>query len=188
MGVTSGIVRLADGFAIIKVTEKNPEKTQTLDESRRSIEAKLQARKTEEAYAAAIEKLKVKYTAENYIKERLDKTKRTAEELWEMAQIEPDPRSRIQYYRDIVNFYPTHKNAAEALFMIGFTYAEELKDFVQARRTFDELKQKYPESPMLESAKWMNENMETNHPKLDTFEGVQKRVEEDKARAAEGTR
>jgi hypothetical protein len=185
LGVASGIVRLSDGFAIIKVTEKNPQKTQTLDEARRTIEAKLQAQKTEEAYKAAVEELTKKYKPENHIRERLDKTKRTAEELWEMAQIEPDPRNRIQYYRDIVNLYPTHKNAAEALFMIGFTYAEELKDFVQARRTFDELKRDYPQSPMLESAKWMIENMETAHPKLESFEGVQKRVEEDKARKAE---
>ncbi len=187
VGVASGIVRLSDGFAIIKVTEKNPQKTQTLDEARRSIEAKLHAQKTEEAFKAAIEELKKKYEPENYIRERVDKTKRTAEELWEMAQIESEPRNRIQYYRDIVNLYPTHKNAPEALFMIGFTYAEELKDFVQARRTFDELKQKYPESPMLESAKWMSENMETAHPKIETFEGVQKRVEEDKARKTERT-
>jgi peptidyl-prolyl cis-trans isomerase C len=188
LGVASGIVRLKDGFAIIKVTEKNPQKTQTLDEARRTIEAKLQSRKTEEAYKAAIEELKKKFKSENYVRERLDKTTRTAEELWEMAQIEADPRSRIQYYRDIVNLYPTHKNAAEALFMIGFTYAEDLKDFVQARRTFDELKKKYPQSSMLESAKWMIENMETEHPKLETFEGVQQRMEEDKTRKAEGTK
>jgi len=187
-GVASGIVRLANGFAIIKVTEKNPQKTQTLDEARRTIEAKLQSQKTEEAYQTAVEKLKKKYAAENYVRERLDKTQRTAEELWEMAQIEPDARNRIQFYRDIVNLYPNHKNAAEALFMIGFTYAEELKDFVQARRTFDELKQKYPQSPMLESAQWMNENMEKDHQKLDTFEGVQKRMEEDKAAKPEGTK
>jgi hypothetical protein len=188
LGVASGIVRLSNGFAIIKVTEKNPQKTETLDEARRTIEAKLRAQKTEEGYKAAVAELKKKYKAENYIRDRLDKTTRTAEELWEMAQIEPDARNRIQYYRDIVNLYPTHKNAAEALFMIGFTYAEELKDYVQARRTFDELEQKYPQSPMLESAKWMIENMETAHPKLESFEGVQKRVEEDKARKAEGTK
>jgi hypothetical protein len=187
VGVASGIVRLNDGFAIIKVTEKNPQKTQTLDEARRTIEAKLQAQKTEEAYKSVVEELTKKYKPENYIRERLDKATRTAEELWEMAQIEPDARNRIQYYRDIVNLYPTHKNAAEALFMIGFTYAEELKDFVQARRTFDELEKKYPQSPMLESAKWMRENMETAHPKLETFEGVQQRIEEDKARKTEGT-
>ncbi|MCX5752483.1 MAG: peptidyl-prolyl cis-trans isomerase [Candidatus Krumholzibacteria bacterium] len=186
LGVASGIVRLQNGFAIMKVTEKNPQKTQTLDEARRTIEAKLQMQKTEEAFKATVEELKKKYKPENYVRERLDKTTRTAEELWEMAQIEPDARNRIQFYRDIVNLYPTHKNAAEALFMIGFTYAEELKDFVQARRTFDELKQKYPQNPMLESAKWMSENMESENQKLETFEGVQKRMEEDKANKTEG--
>jgi hypothetical protein len=30
--------------------------------------------------------------------------------------------------------------------------------------------------------------METTHPKLESFEGVQKRVEEDKTRKAEGTK
>jgi parvulin-like peptidyl-prolyl isomerase len=188
LGVASGIVRLLNGFAIIKVTEKNPSKTQTLDEARRAIETKLQAQKAEEAFKAAVERLKKKYKPENYMRDRLDKTTRTAEELWEMAQIESDPRNRIQYYRDIVNLYPTHKNAPEALFMVGFTYAEELKDFVMARRSFDELERKYPQSPMLESAKWMTENMETQHPKLETLEGMQKRVEEDKARKAEGTK
>lgn len=185
LGVASDVVRLDNGFAIIKLTEKNPQKTQTLDEVRRTIEAKLHARKTEEAYKVAVAELTKKYKPENYIKEKLDQTKRTAEELWEMAQIEPDPRNRIQYYRDIVNQYPTHKNAPEALFMIGFTYAEDLKDFVQARRTFDELEQKYPGNQMLESAKWMEENMETAHPKIESLEGVQQRIEEGKAGTAE---
>jgi tetratricopeptide (TPR) repeat protein len=182
LGVASPIVRLSNGFAIIKVTEKNPQKTETLDEARRTIEAKLQSQKTDEAYKAAVEKLTKKYKPENYVRERLEKTTRTAEELWEMAQLESDPRRRIQYYRDIVNLYPTHKNAPEALFMIGFTYAEDLKDYVQARRTFDELEQKYPDSPMLESAKWMDENMETSRfNDIESLEGVQRQIEEQKA-------
>ena len=188
VGAVSGIVRLNNGFAIIKATEKNPEKVETLEEARRTIEGKLHGRKTTEGYEATVEKLKKKYVAENYVRERLNKTTRTAEELWEVAQLEPDPRNRIQFFRDIVNLYPTHKNAPEALFMIGFIYAEELKDFVQARRTFDELKQKYPQSSMLDSAKWMIENMETPHPKFETFEGVQKHIGEGKERAAEGTK
>jgi peptidyl-prolyl cis-trans isomerase C len=184
LGKASGIIRFEKGFAIVKVTEKNPEKVQTFEEAKATIEQKLRARKTEDAYNAAVEKLKKKYESENYVRERLDKTTRTAEELWEMAQIESDPVNRIQYYRDIVNLYPDHKSAPEALFMIGFTYAEDVKDFVQARRTFDELKKKYPQSPMLDSAQWMMDNMETAHPKIESFEGVQKAVQDDKARKA----
>jgi len=122
---------------------------------------------------------------ENYVRERLDKTTRTPEELWEMVQIEPDPRNRIQYYRDLVNLYPNHKNAPEALFMIGFTYAEDLMDYEQARRTFDELDKKYPQSAMTESAKWMRENMEIAHPKMESMETMQQRMEADKTRKVE---
>jgi peptidyl-prolyl cis-trans isomerase C len=188
VGKASGIIKFEKGFAIVKVTEKNPEKVQTLDEARSKIEERLRAQKTQDAYQEAVERLKKKYGAENYVRERLDKTTRTAEELWEMAQIESDPKSRIQYYRDIVNMYPDHKSAPEALFMIGFTYAEDVKDFVQARRTFDELKRKYPHSSMLESAQWMIDNMETSHPKVESLEGVQKQVEEEKAHKAGGTK
>ncbi|HEY5133519.1 MAG TPA: tetratricopeptide repeat protein, partial [Candidatus Krumholzibacteriaceae bacterium] len=188
VGKVSGIIRFEKGFAIVRVTEKNAAKTQAFDDVKTTIQNKLRSERTEEAYKETIERLKKKYPSENYIKERLNATKRTPEELWEMAQIEADPRNRIQYYRDIANMYPTHKNAPEALFMIGFTYAEELKDFVQARRTFDELEQKYPQSTMIESAKWMRENMEKAHTKLESIEGVQKQVDEDKARKAGGTK
>jgi len=188
IGKVSGIIHFEKGFAIVRLTEKNAATTQKFDDVKKTIENKLRSQRTEDAYKETIEALKKKYPSENYVKERLNATKRTPEEYWEMAQIEADPSNRIQYYRNIVNMYPTHKNAPEALFMIGFTYAEELKDFVQARRTFDELEQKYPESSMIESAKWMRENMEKAHTKLETLEGVQKQVDEDKARKAGGTK
>lgn len=186
VGKISGIIHFEKGFAIVRLSEKNAAKVQAFDDVKAMIENKLRSQRTEEAYKETVEKLKKKYPSENYVKERLNSTKRTPEEFWEMAQIESDPQTRIQYYRDIVNMYPTHKNAPEALFMIGFTYAEELKDFVQARRTFNELEQKYPESTMIESAKWMRENMEKEHSKLESIEGVQKRISEDKSRTTGG--
>jgi peptidyl-prolyl cis-trans isomerase C len=186
VGQLSGIIHLEKGFCIAKVTDKNPVKVQSLDEARKKIVTKLRTQKQEEAYKETMEKLRKKYRTENYAKERLEKTTRTPEEFWEMAQIEPDPLKRIQYYRDLINLYPNHKNAPEALFMIGFTYAEELTDFFQARRTFNELEQKYPGSAIIEYAKWMKENMQKDHPKLESLEGVQKQIKEDKAQKAEG--
>jgi len=67
-------------------------------------------------------------------------------------------------------------------------FAEELRDAVQARRSFDELKRKYPESDMIESADWMIENMQTAHPKMESLETMQQRMQEDKARKTEGGR
>jgi len=188
VGKTSGIIRFEKGFAIVKVTERNPGVAQTLDESKRTIESKLRLQKTEELYKKTVAELKEQYQTENYVREMLDKSTRTPEELWEVARMEQDPRQRIQYYRDIVNLYPGHTNAPQALFMIGFTYAEELRDAVQARRSFDELKRKYPESDMIESADWMIENMQTAHPKMESLETMQQRMQEDKARKTEGGR
>jgi peptidyl-prolyl cis-trans isomerase C len=185
VGKLSGIIRFEKGFAIVRVAEKNPAKVKTLEEARRSIEAKLNAKKTEEIFQVTVEKLKKKYRSENYVREQLDKTTRTPEELWESAQLEQDPKKRIQYYRDLVNLYPDHKNAPEALFMIGFTYAEDLMLYLEAHRAFDELEKKYPGSAMSESAKWMSENMEKEHPKMEDVETMQKRMEADKAGKAE---
>jgi outer membrane protein assembly factor BamD (BamD/ComL family) len=72
--------------------------------------------------------------------------------------------------------------------MIGFVYAEERQEMQQARRTFEELLEKYPQSEMAESAKWMIENMETAHPKIESLESMQKQIEEDKTRKAGGTK
>lgn len=186
-GAFSGVIRLENGYAVARVSEKNPEKTKTLEEARREIESKLQAQAAQALYAKEVERLKQKYPAENYVRERLDKTKRTPAELWEMAQMETDARERIQFYRDIVNQYPSDASAPKALFMIGFAYAEDMKDFVQARRTFDELIRKYPDNEIVESARWMMENMDKPGMKLESMENVQQKMQESGAapRAAE---
>jgi outer membrane protein assembly factor BamD (BamD/ComL family) len=124
--------------------------------------------------------LKKKYEPENLVRERLAKETRTPEELWEIAQMEDDPYGRINYYRKLVEFYPENQYAPQALFMIGFVYAEELKDFVQARRTFNELIGEYPDNEVVESAKWMIDNMANPHPKFESLENMQERMQEDK--------
>lgn len=186
IGDLSDVFRFERGFAIARVSEKNPEKVQSLDEVRRTIASKLNSARSEDLYRQEIERLKKKYPPENYVRERLDKTKRTAAELWEMAQMESDARNRIQYYRDIVTQYPSEKNAPEALFMIGFTYAEDIKDFVQARRTFDELMQKYPNSDIVESAKWMIENMDKPGVDIGSPADVKRQAGEGPAPAGKG--
>jgi N-acetylmuramoyl-L-alanine amidase len=107
-------------------------------------------------------------------------TTRSPEELWEIAQEEDANYTRIQYYRNIVNKYPDHKYAPQALFMIGFVYAEEVMDLVQARRTFDELIKKYPDTEVAESAKWMIENLNKPHPKFESVDDMKNVMEEDK--------
>ncbi len=92
--------------------------------------------------------------------------------------MEDDPYERIQYYRDIVNNYPDHNHAPQALFMIGFVYAEELRDTQRAKKTFGELLREYPDSEVAGSAQWMLDNIDKPHPSFESFESMKEAMEE----------
>lgn len=181
VGQVSPVIHFEKGYAVVKMNEKTPPTQKELSAVAEMIRSKLTQTRVQEVYTKEVERLKSKYETKNYIRETLTETTRTPEELWEMAQLEDDAEKRIQYYRDIVTLYPTHKNAPQALFMIGFVYAEDLRDYRNAERTFDELQKKYPESDMSASAKWMNENMRSPRPRFESVEKMQKAMEDEKA-------
>lgn len=89
---------------------------------------------------------------------------RSAEEIWTRARVAGDPLARIRLYQDLINRYPDHDFAPEALFMIGFIYSEELKKEQLATTTFEELIRRYPDHSIAESAQWMIENMNEPFP------------------------
>ncbi len=178
-GDISDVIKLEKGYCIVKVEEKTPARVNPLSEVRKVIVSKLQGQKVKEEYDRKVMELAEKYNVVNYERERLKKTTRTAEELWEIARIEEDPVERIQYYRDLVNQYPQSNYAAQALFMIGFVYSEELEDLTQAKRTFQELIRKYPESDMVGSARWMIENIYQPHPEFESIEDLKEQMKKE---------
>jgi len=179
-GEISDVISFEKGYAIVKVREKIPGKLKPLYEVRKEIVEKLKSSKASLAYKEELNRLREKYKPENYILDRVIATTRTPEELWELARMDDDPYKRIKYYLDLANRYPDHRYAPEALFMAGFIYSEELKDLVQARRIFDKLIDHYPDSDIVESARWMIKNMNKPHPKFDTFEDMKKSMEGEK--------
>ena len=52
--------------------------------------------------------------------------------------------------------------------MIGFVYAEELKDESKARAALEQVIARYPQSELVDSARWMLENMARGAPALDS--------------------
>ncbi|MCI0452469.1 MAG: tetratricopeptide repeat protein, partial [Candidatus Latescibacteria bacterium] len=68
--------------------------------------------------------------------------------------------------------------APQAMFMIGFVYAEELKDYLTADRTFNQLIEKYPESEMAQTARWMLDNLEKPLPKFEDLDDLNRQIEE----------
>ncbi len=179
VGEISGVIAHERGYSVVKVRENHEAKVQALTEVRKQIMDKLRSEKAKAEYEARLLALKKKHKPENFVREMLAKETRTPEELWEIAQMEDDPYGRIHYYRKLAEQYPDNEYASQALFMIGFVYAEELMDYVQARRTFQELIKEYPDGEVIESAKWMINNMAEPHPKLESLENIQERMQQD---------
>lgn len=178
-GDISDVIGHERGYSVVKVREKHEASIKPFSEVRKQIVDKLKGMKAQEAYEKELASLREKYKPENYLRDQLVKETRTPEELWEMAQMEDDPYGRIHYYRKLVEYYPDNQYAPQALFMIGFVYAEEMKDYTMARRSFDELIKEYPDSEVVESARWMIENMSTPHPKFESLEKMQEKMKED---------
>ena len=80
-------------------------------------------------------------------KETITGTQLTAEEL-------------IVRVEEFLAEEPPLKYASEARFTIGFTWAEALKNYDEARRYFEELLEEDPDCEWADDAEWMLENME----------------------------
>lgn len=65
------------------------------------------------------------------------------------------PQKRIQFYEALLRRMPESASCAEAQFMIGFIYAEELGDTESARRALEIVLEKYPQSEVAASARRM---------------------------------
>ncbi len=176
----SDVIVTKKGYSIVKISDKKPENIKPLSEVRKDILDRLRSDQAKANLLKEIAALRKEYEPDNFVRNDIINTTRTPEELWEIAQEEDANYTRIQYYRNLVNKYPDHKYAPQALFMIGFVYAEEVMDLVQARRVFDELIKKYPDSEVAESAKWMIDNLNKAHPRFESVDDMKEQMEEDR--------
>jgi TolA-binding protein len=157
-GELSQPVETAKGFHVIRVEKRTPEGVKSLEEARNDIVSKVQYAKRKTAREETINELKSKYKV-SYMTETAGQAADTPEELFKMASEAPTGRDKIRYYEQFVQEYPKNERAYEAKFMIGFTLAEELKDYDAAEKAFTEFLQDYPSTDLSDDAKWMMENM-----------------------------
>jgi len=59
----------------------------------------------------------------------------------------------IERYRKVIERFPRSVEAAQACFLIGFTYSNVLGDTLKARRAFEAFLKNYPESELVPSAR-----------------------------------
>jgi len=180
VGEISDVIPSKKGYAIVKLNEKSEPGMKPLGRVSQEIRNKLKGQKIQEMIPKKIDELYEKYEARNLFRKKLMARVRSPREFWEMAQEETDPKQKIFYYRSIAQKYPEDKLASQALFMVAFTYAEELRDLSFARRAINELLKKYPESEIAESAKWLRKNLGKSAVKFDSVEEMEREMGKEK--------
>jgi peptidyl-prolyl cis-trans isomerase C len=160
------------GYHVVKVETHEPERVRTLESvPKASLERKIYSQKFEAAFRRTIDSLETKYTVRVDEKALLGEegyTEHEARRLFEQAQGTSDAVARIKLYEQIIQTHGESKFAAQAQFMIGFVYAEELKDETKARAALEQVIARYPQSELVDSARWMLENMARGTPALDS--------------------
>jgi tetratricopeptide (TPR) repeat protein len=72
----------------------------------------------------------------------------------------------ITLYDWIIEKYPNDKRGATSLFLKAFTFDNDLKDFVNAKKYYEEFLAKYPTNEFAESAKFLLENLGKSEEEL----------------------
>jgi len=154
-------VESAMGWHVLKVHEKRESGMLTFEDVAPNIKERMTNTRARETYPKRIQELRE--AADVVVYEDKFQEFMTGplgeKDLFDLAQKSKDPREKIGYYQQIVTKHGDGGFADKAQFMIGFTYSEEMKDYDSAEKAFRAVVDKYPQSELAESAKWMLENM-----------------------------
>jgi EpsD family peptidyl-prolyl cis-trans isomerase len=175
-GKIYGPVKWEKGYSLVRVNDREPAKLRPYDEVRDEISNLLAREKLESTREEHFEEVATKYDTHNYMQEAYANVQRGPKELFELAQSTDDSRRRIEVFQEIVDKFPQDDHAPQALFMIGFVYAEELRDYPMADRTFNRLVREYPDSDMAETARYMLENLDKPLPKFEDLNDLNKKI------------
>ncbi|MCC7143268.1 MAG: peptidyl-prolyl cis-trans isomerase [Candidatus Eisenbacteria bacterium] len=161
-GGVSAPIETPKGFCVVRVTERSDRTVQPLEAVREDIKKKIELKATNELFSQTLSQVKEELGAEIDEKGWDDycHTFLTDLEIFQLAQQEQKPEDRIRHYEGLRERYPDSAKAPQALFMVGFTWAEELRDFAKARAVFQQFLKEYPASELTQSAQWMLDNME----------------------------
>jgi outer membrane protein assembly factor BamD (BamD/ComL family) len=74
-------------------------------------------------------------------------------------QDEEKPLLAIKLYEEILNFFPQGSNRDKALFLTGFVYSEQLKDYTKAKEIYEKFIKEYPQSDLKDDAEYLLKNL-----------------------------
>jgi peptidyl-prolyl cis-trans isomerase C len=164
-GTMSEPFELDGGWCILKTSSRSDTEVQPLEEVRERIVRTLRPIIAKEEYAVQLRKLRESIGVQRFGEYQEDDI-RTAEQLYKMASESRTPYAKLNFYQTLVEKYPDHEYADDALFMIGFVNSEEFNDLTAAAVAFRKIIKEMPESPHADDARWMLKNLGQSNPEL----------------------
>jgi len=165
-GETSEPLKSDRGWHVIRADQQSPAGQLPFKDVTPRIRASLEGERNDLFESTLMDSLKRQYGIVLFpdsVQAALNPARSPAE-LFAQAQADVSPRDRIELFERLISKFPNDKSAVQAAFMIGFTYAEELKDYPAARAAFEKFLREHPDSDLVPSAKWMIENMGSGTP------------------------
>jgi len=162
-GKVGGPIRTERGWHVLKVDAKTEESVRPFEQVRPVIQRQLGSQKSQEFYRMKLDEARkdVGVTPDSTVIRNFLSARKTARELFKEAQEAGAAADRIARYRELLREHPQSDVSAQAQFMIGFIYSEELRNYDEAEKEFRLLLQNYPKSELAASAQWMVEHMRT---------------------------
>ena len=179
------VIKTSLGYHIAIVEEIREERIKPFEEVRSNIEMRLRQEKTNTIQEELFEELRITYKVNvnddllhaSYLS-TITPEDVTPEMLYNKAQNARTPQEALAYYEQILREFPKDDNAYKAQFMIGFVYSEQLEESERAKLAFEKVIKNYPNSDLVEDAKWMLENAEQKS--FENLEDIQKEVDSEK--------
>ena len=86
----------------------------------------------------------------------------------------------ISNFKSIIEYYPQGENAAKATFMIGFIYANNIKNYDEAKKYYTLFIEKYPDHDLADDAKYELETLGQDINDLPIFKNTENSKEKSK--------
>ncbi|OGF18185.1 MAG: hypothetical protein A2W00_09905 [Candidatus Eisenbacteria bacterium RBG_16_71_46] len=171
VGRIGGPYQTSKGWSVIKVDALNEGGTRPLEQVEPMIKRQLTSQRSQDYYRELLEQARrdLQVRPDSSAIRDFVSQRKSPREMFDEAQQVTAPTARIDAFEAMLRAYPDDPLAAQAQFMVGFIYSDELKDYDRAEKAFRELLKRFPKSELAASAQWMVEHMRSTD--VPTFNG-----------------
>lgn len=151
-------LQIEDRWHVVEITHREFEHNSSFDEAKDQIKAEMMP-----GFRSAIIKDYLKSAREKYgvqMKGRFTPGQgMTPQQLFERAMLNQDMKRRVELLLMVAEDFPESDRADDALFMAGNTAIENESDLTVGATIFQSLIERYPESELVDDAKYILEHL-----------------------------